>query len=114
MTKTPEGEYKFWLTSPGAPTPKPRAEGKVLAPEGEMDHIRMASSDMKRAAEETHGEFYTLANADSLVKDLPVGNRVTLNAPGPPWLVWNHVLLFLVALLYLTTEWLMRKQQNLL
>ena len=113
LTKTPEGEYKFWLTSPAA-TPKPHAEGKVLAPPGEMEHLRMAASDMKRAAEETRGEFYTLANAESLVDKLPVGSRVTLNAPGPPWLVWNHVLLFLAALLYLTTEWLMRKQQNLL
>jgi hypothetical protein len=114
LTKTPEGEYKFWLSSPSAPNPKPRAEGKVLAPPGEMERLRMAASEMKRAADETHGEFYTLATADSLVKDLPVGSRVTINAPGPPWLVWNHALLFLVALLYLTTEWLMRKQQNLL
>jgi Aerotolerance regulator N-terminal/von Willebrand factor type A domain len=116
LTKTPEGEYKFWLTSPSSPSTgaKPRADGKVLAPPGEMERLRMAASDMKRAAEETHGEFYTLANADALVKDLPVGSRVTLNAPGPPWLVWNHVLLFFVALLYLTTEWLIRKQQNLL
>jgi hypothetical protein len=114
LTTTPEGEYKFWLSSPAAPNPKPRAEGKVLAPPGEMERVRMAASEMKRAAEETHGEFYTLATADALVKDLPVGSRVTLNAPGPPWLVWNHALLFLVALLYLSTEWLMRKQQNLL
>jgi hypothetical protein len=114
LTKTPEGEYKFWLASPTAPSPKPRADGKVLAPPGEMENVRMAASDMKRAADETHGEFYTLANADSLIKDLPVNSRVTLNAPGPPWLVWNNVVLFLVALLYLTTEWVMRKQQNLL
>src|SRR5262249_59225764 len=67
LTTTPEGEYKFWLSSPSAPNPKPRAEGKVLAPPGEMERVRMAASEMKRAAEETHGEFYTLATADSLV-----------------------------------------------
>ena len=74
----------------------------------------MNQADMERAADESHGRFYTLAEADHLPDDLPAGTRVTLNAPGPPWLIWNHALLFFVALLYLTTEWLMRKQKNLL
>jgi hypothetical protein len=114
LTRTPEGDYKFWLSQPAAPNPKPRAECKVLAPPGEMDRLRMNQADMERAADESHGRFYTLAEADHLPDDLPSGTRVTLNAPGPPWLIWNHALLFFVALLYLTTEWLMRKQKNLL
>ncbi len=113
LTQTPEGEYKFWLSSPSV-TPKPRAEARVLTPPGEMERLRMNQVDMERAAEESHGQFYTLANADRLVAELPVGTRVTVNAPGPPYLVWNHFALFLLALSFLSTEWLLRKQKNLL
>ncbi len=113
LTQTPEGEYKFWLSTPSV-TPKPRAEAKVLTPPGEMERLRMAQGDLERAAEESHGRFYTIATADRLVAELPVGTRVTVNAPGPPYLVWNHFALFLLALMFLATEWLLRKQRNLL
>jgi hypothetical protein len=113
LTQTPEGDYKFWLASPSA-TPKPRAEAKVVRPPGEMERLRMNQADMERAAEESQGRFYTLADADRLLDDLPTGTRVTVNAPGPPYVVWNHFILFLLALGLLTTEWLLRKQKNLL
>jgi hypothetical protein len=114
VTQTPEGEYQFWLSEPALPDPKPRAECKVTAPPGEMYGLRMNQSDMEAAAEETQGKFYNLASADKLLQDLKVGNRVSLSSSGPPALLWNHVSLFLVALLLLTTEWLLRKRQNLL
>src|SRR5262249_12992109 len=79
LTRTPEGEYRFWLSSPSVTGPKPRAECRVLAPPGEMQVTRMNQADMERAAEETQGRFYTLADADNLLKDLPAGNRVTVN-----------------------------------
>jgi hypothetical protein len=113
LTQTPEGEYKFWLASPSA-TPKPRAECKVVRPPGEMERLRMNQTDMERAADESHGRFYTIADADRLLDELPTGTRVTVNAPGPPYVVWNHFALFLLALGLLTTEWLLRKQKNLL
>ncbi len=113
LTQTPEGEYKFWLASPSA-TPKPRAECKVVRPPGEMERLRMNQADMERAADESHGHFYTIADADNLLDDLPTGTRVTVNAPGPPYVMWNHFALFLLALGLLTTEWLLRKQKNLL
>jgi hypothetical protein len=113
LTQTPEGEYKFWLASPSA-TPKPRAECKVVRPPGEMERLRMNQADMERAADESHGRFYNIADADRLLDDLPTGTRVTVNAPGPPYVVWNHFALFALALGLLTTEWLLRKQKNLL
>jgi len=113
LTQTPEGEYKFWLASPSV-TPKPHAECKVVRPPGEMERLRMNQADMERAADESHGRFYTLADADNLLDDLPTGTRVTVNAPGPPYVVWDHFALFLLALGLLTTEWLLRKQKNLL
>jgi uncharacterized membrane protein len=113
LTQTPEGEYHFWLSEPTA-KPRPRAECKVLAPPGELERLRMNQSEMEVAATTTQGKFYTLADADRLPDELPSGNRVTVNAQGPPWLVWNSALLFLLALGLLTAEWLVRKQKNLL
>jgi hypothetical protein len=113
LTQTPEGEYKIWLASPSA-TPKPRVECKVVRPPGEMERLRMNQADMERAADESHGRFYTIADADRLLDDLPTGTRVTVNAPGPPYVMWNHFALFLLVIMLLTTEWLLRKQKNLL
>lgn len=113
LTQTPEGDYAFWLSVPAVADPKPRAECKVVAPPGEMYGLRMNRNDMETAAEESHGGFYTLANADRLLQDLQVGNRVTVSSSGQPFNLWNHPLLYLAALLILTTEWLLRKLVNL-
>ncbi|HEX5270130.1 MAG TPA: VWA domain-containing protein, partial [Gemmataceae bacterium] len=114
LTRTPEGDYHFWLQSPQVPGPRPKAECKVLAPPGEMEVLRMNQAEMERAAEETHGRFYTLANADEVLTDLPAGVRVTLNASGPPMHLWNGLWVFGLALAFLTLEWVLRKRKNLL
>jgi hypothetical protein len=114
LTQTLEGEYKFWLSQPAVSGPKPRAEARVLTPPGEMENLRLNQPDLERAAEQSHGKYYSIADADRLVSELPVGTRVTVNAPGPPLLLWNHFALFLLALSFITTEWLLRKQSNLL
>jgi hypothetical protein len=114
LTRTPEGEYQFTLAAPTVQGPKPLAECRVLAPPGEMDQLRMNQADMERAAAESHGRFYTLANADQLPDDLPSGVRVTLNAPGPPALIWNHTLMLFLALGLLSGEWVLRKRKHLL
>jgi hypothetical protein len=86
----------------------------VLAPPGEMENLRMNQAELERAAEESKGRFYSLADADRLLDDLPAGSRVTVNVPGDPWLVWNYFVLFLLALGSISTEWLLRRQLNLL
>src|SRR5262249_3545008 len=64
---------------------------------GEMEKIRMNQVDMQRAAEQSRGKFYTLADAARLLDDLPAGSRIALHTPGPPGLLWNHFgLLFFV------------------
>ncbi|MFO0881149.1 MAG: VWA domain-containing protein [Gemmataceae bacterium] len=113
LTQTPEGEYRFWLSEPAA-KPRPQVECKVLAPPGEMERLRMNQAEMEQAASATQGRFYNLASADRLVEELPPGTRVTVNSGGPPFLLWNLSALFLLALGLLTTEWLLRKQKNLL
>jgi hypothetical protein len=114
LTRTPEGDYKFWLSSPSVTGSRPRAEARVLAPPGEMERLRMNQPDMERAAEETRGKFYTLANMDQLMEDLPEGTRISLNTPRPPWLLWNHWIIFALGMLLLSSEWILRKRKHLL
>jgi hypothetical protein len=114
LTRTPEGEYHFWLSTPQVAGSKPRAEARVLLPAGEMERLRMNQPEMERAAEETHGRFYTLASADRLLDELPSGTRVALSTPQPPQLLWNHFTMFALALTLLGTEWVLRKRKHLL
>ena len=115
VTRTPEGDYKFWLSGPIVPDPKPRAETRVLPVPGEMEVLRMNQIDMERAAEETHGHFYTLADADHLFDDLPPGSRVAVKLQQQrPLLIWNQAAMFALALGLLGTEWFLRKRKHLL
>jgi hypothetical protein len=114
LTRTPEGAYRFRLSAPLVPDPRPQTDCRVLPPPGEMDQLRMNQVDMKRAALETHGRFYVLADADHLLDDLPAGTRVPLNTPHPPLLLWNHFAMFFLVLGLLSTEWVLRKRKHLL
>jgi hypothetical protein len=79
-----------------------------------MEQLRMNQPEMEEAARNTRGRFYRLDEADRLPLELADGTRITLNAPGPPFLVWSHPLLFVLAILLLTTVWVLRKRVNLL
>jgi hypothetical protein len=114
VPRTPEGEYHFILATPVVSEPKPRTEARVLPPPGEMELLRMNQADLERAAEETHGKFYTLADAEHLLDDLPAGTRIALSTPQPPRLLWNHLSMFALALGLLGTEWVLRKRKHLL
>ena len=63
---------------------------------------------------ETRGKFYTLADADRLLDELPSGTRVALNTPQPPQALWNHATVFALALGLLGAEWVLRKRKHLL
>jgi hypothetical protein len=114
LTRTPEGDYRVTLNNPVPPGgPAPFVEGKVLPPPGELDRLQLNQTDLERAAAESRGKYYGLADADQLVRDLPTGTRVALNQPRPPWTLWNHPLLFVLLLAALTIEWLGRKRNQL-
>ena len=114
LTRTPEGEYTFWLTTPSVDGRRQKAEGRVLPPPGELDRLRMNQAELEQAAKESRGKFYTVADAESFPDELPAGTRVALNQPRPPWLLWNHAAMFLLALGLLTSEWVLRKRRRLL
>ncbi len=114
LTRTPEGQYRFELTDPAVTGSRPRAEAKVLPPPGERDRIDMDRQALSRAAAESRGKFYTLADADKLVDDLPEVVRVPLNQPVPPVPLWNHAATFTLLLSLLGAEWLLRRRARLL
>ena len=117
LTRTPEGEYAFELTE-GSPTKSannPRAEAKVLPPQGELDQLSMDRADLEETAKKSGGEFFTLANADELMAKLVVADRdrLQLNQPCPPLSVWNHAALFGLWVLLLAGEWWLRRRERL-
>lgn len=119
LTQTREGKYHFWLSSPDvskedASGQKPSADARVDRPPGELDRLRMNQEEMTLAAEATRGKFYNIAGADALLDELPTGVRVSLNASRPPYLLWNHMLMFALVLFLLTAEWLLRKRKHML
>ncbi len=119
LVRTREGKYRFLLTTPDVSRQqpsgeKPSAEGIVVQPPGELDRLRMNVEELKQAAEATEGKFYTLETADQVLDELPSGVRIVLNTPRPPQALWNHLLLFLVVLGLLASEWILRKRKHLL
>jgi hypothetical protein len=139
LTGTREGEYRFELETTNLKTEVAphafcrvipvRAETDVAArpedgsdegqaeyfhDEDEKARLGINEDDMRKAAEETQGGYYNLAHADELLDKLPEGKRVRLDTPGPPWLLWNHMVVFLLALALLGSEWVLRKRKHLL
>jgi hypothetical protein len=65
------------------------------------------------AAEATGGRFYTIADADRLLSELPAGRRVPIeNLPPIP--LWNRWWLLALFLACLTSEWILRKRKGML
>src|SRR4029077_16493913 len=69
-TRTRQGKYRFWLSSPDVSLEdpngqKPEAEAIVELPPGELDRTRMNQQEMEQAAAATDGKFYTLLTADN-------------------------------------------------
>ena len=114
LSPTPQGSYRFYMISPTGMGAGAHVECLVLPPPGEMDRLLMDRAAMERAAEISRGRFYTIEDAASLLDDLPAGERVTLNATRPPFLLWNHTAVFLFALWVLGAEWFLRRCMHLL
>jgi hypothetical protein len=115
VTRTPEGEYLFQVAE-GVELPggtRPRAEARVLPPPGERDRPEMNRPELERAANESRGQFYTLADADKLIGDLPEVTRLPLNQPVSPLGVWNHAALFGLLVLLFAVEWWVRRRERL-
>ncbi len=116
LARTPEGEYRFTLADP---EPEPgqspaTAVARVLPPLNEMDRLQLNAQDLESAAAISGGKYYNLANAEQVFNDLPNLERVPLNQPCPPVQLWNSPVMFVLLVLLLSAEWLLRKRERLL
>jgi hypothetical protein len=140
LTRTLAGDYSFRLAPLSATGVAPRAFCRVLSvreedplarrlddpgaedeqdaehlyEEGEKARLSINLEDMQKAADKTGGAVFTLPQVDRLLDKLPTGKRVKLDLPSPPWLLWNHNGIFLLALALLGAEWVLRKRKHLL
>jgi hypothetical protein len=140
LTRTREGEYRFWLSNPDVSKQqpngkKPSATAVVVRPPGETDRLRFNRSELIQAAAASRSKeemaaaaaagrrepgFYTVATADQVLEDLSLESvaatgQVMPYSPRPPWPVWNHfVFVFMPLLMLLSSVWVLRKVGNLL
>ncbi len=80
----------------------------------EIDRVELNKPDLAAAAAISNGGFYTLATAEKVFDDLKNLQRVPLNQPCPPVELWNNPAVYLLIVLLLAAEWLLRKRERLL
>ena len=106
------GSYHAWIAVPALGGPTPAADFSVSRPAGEFAQVRMDAAELRRAAQQTGGRFYTFETASRLPQDLPSGQQVAIESlpPLPLWNKWPVLALFLVLLL---AEWILRKHRGM-
>ena len=112
LDRLPPGNYHAWITSPSVEGLTPAADFAVLPPHGELANVRMDATEMRRAAELTGGQFYTFADAERLLDDLPPGRPVPIESL-PPRPLWNRWPVLAVFLGLLIAEWILRKRKGM-
>ena len=101
--------FRPWMAAPLLDGSAPSRRFSVVPPPGEQARLEMDAVDLRSAAQESDGKFYTVETAHRLIGDLPRGRQVRIEAlPATP--IWNSPWLagLLVALLLM--EWLLRKR----
>jgi uncharacterized membrane protein len=117
--QTREGKLRFRLTHPDVSSfqpdgDRPSAEAIIESPPGELDKLRMDYQEMTKAAATSNGRFFTLANADKVLEVIPPGVYPLISSPVPPTLLWNQWWVFVLIVLLITSEWVLRKMKHLL
>jgi hypothetical protein len=113
LTDLSEGTTQILMAEPQLPGSAPAARFTVVAPPGEFARTEMDAQALQAAAEATHGKFFTLADADRLLAELPTGRRVPIENL-PPYPIWNRWWLLAAFLACITTEWIFRKRKGML
>jgi hypothetical protein len=107
------GQYDVALAEPQPAANPPTTRFNVVAPPGELARLEMDAAALSYAAEISRGKFYTIAEADRLLDELPAGRRVPL-ASLPPIPLWNRWWLLAAFLGCITSEWILRKRKGML
>jgi hypothetical protein len=108
-----EGEYTVRLLPPPVLEGNmPSTTFKVDPPAGEFERVQMNEPELRRAAVDSGGKFYTPVDTSDLLKDLPKPQKVPLDTdpPIPLWNTWPVLALFLAVL---TAEWVLRKRKQM-
>ena len=106
------GSYHAWIAVPTLGGQTPAADFSVLPPAGEFAQVRMDSAELRRAAEQTGGRFYTFETADRLARELPAGHQVPIESL-PPRPLWNKWPLLALVFVLLIAEWILRKRKGM-
>jgi hypothetical protein len=108
-----DGQYEVLMVEPQLSGNPATARFSVVPPPGEFARTEMDAGGLAAAAETTRGKFYTIADADRLLTDLPAGRRVPIrNLPPIP--IWNRWWLLSAFLSCITAEWILRKRKGML
>ncbi len=108
-----EGQYNLLMIRPELSGHPPAVRFSVVAPPGEFARTEMNADGLAAAAEATHGKFYTVADMDQLLDNLPAGRRVPIQNM-PPISIWNRWWILAAFLSCLTGEWILRKRKGML
>jgi hypothetical protein len=108
----PDGHYHAWLVTPTLEGSPPFFDFTIAASEREMSRLTADFADMKRAADESQGRFYTFQSAPDLAGDLPAGRQVRIESLEPQP-IWNSWIVALVFVGLIVTEWLLRNRAGL-
>ena len=113
LSRPAPGDYHAWIAIPALKTETPAVDFTVQPPAGEFAEIRMDAAELRRAAEQTGGRFYTFETAERLLGDLPPGRQVPIESlpPLPLWNTWPALALFLGLLI---GEWILRKRRGMI
>ncbi|MHB1035181.1 MAG: VWA domain-containing protein [Pirellulales bacterium] len=107
------GSHHAWLASPALAGRAPAVDFRIAAPPGEFERTQMDAVELKRAADQTKGRFYRMADAWRLLDAMPEGRQVPIEAL-PPRVLWNRWPVLFVFLVLLTSEWVLRRRKGML
>jgi hypothetical protein len=113
LSRPADGKYHAWITSPALEDKAASADFRVVPPPGEFEHVQMDLAELKRAADESKGHAYTMADVDHLANDLPQGQEVPIESL-PPKVLWNHWSVLMLLVCVLSGEWILRKMKGML
>jgi hypothetical protein len=113
LTGLAQGSYRVLLVEPTLPDEPQAASFRVTAPPGELAELKMDRAALTAAAATTHGKFYTMADAEQLISDLPAGRPVPIESlPAVP--LWNQPSVLALLLAMVITEWVLRRRVGML
>ena len=109
----PVGKYHLWIATPSFQGAAPSHDFEIDPPQGENARLEMDSDELKRAAAASHGKFYTIANIDQMLDDLPRGKQVQIESLDRAT-IWNSWMLAVAFLVLIIGEWVLRKRAGML